>query len=88
MAPARRYRGATASEFRVDGDTLQRLRSLLEETRFEGLRAEYLPTRPGADLFEYVLIYEGRRVRTMDTAVPAALQPLIQLLNGLLAKAG
>ncbi|HEX9705323.1 MAG TPA: hypothetical protein VGA20_08770 [Gemmatimonadales bacterium] len=85
---ARLYRGANVSEFRVGGDTLQRLRSVLQEIRFEGLRAEYLPPRRGADLFEYVLIHGDRRVRTMDTAVPPDLQPLIQLLNGLLAKAG
>jgi hypothetical protein len=82
------YRRGAVSEFTVGGDTLERLRALLQTIRFDTLRAEYLPPRPGADLFEYVVIYKDRRIRTVDTAVPAELQPLIQLLSGLLNKTG
>ena len=42
-----------------------------------------MPARQGADLYEYVLIYRDRRIRTMDTAVPPELQPVLQLLSGL-----
>ena len=83
---ARLSRRGTAVDFTVSSDTLQQLRALLAAVDFAHLRAEYLPTRPGADLYEYVVIHEGRQVRTMDTAVPDALQPLLQLLSGLVAR--
>lgn len=85
---ARLYRRGAVSDFALGGDTLAQLRSLLQAIKFEALRSEYLPPRPGADLFEYVVVYGSRRVRAMDTAVPSELQPLIQLLNGLVAKSG
>ena len=82
---ARLARGTATIEFRVSPDTLEALRSLVGAARFDELRAEYLPPRQGADLFEYVVVCQRRRVRTMDTAVPPELEPLIRLLNGLLA---
>lgn len=82
------YRRGVISDFTVGGDTLAQLRSLLGKIRFDGLRSEYLPPRRGADLFEYVVVYGTHRVRAVDTAVPSELQPLIQLLNGLVAKSG
>jgi hypothetical protein len=80
---ARRYRRGAPTTFTVSGDTLTQLRQLLQGIRFDTLRAEYLPPRPGADLFEYVVVYAKRSIRTMDTAVPPELQPLIQLLSDL-----
>jgi hypothetical protein len=77
-------RGAVMSDFEMDADSLAQLRSLLESIEFSSLRAEYLPPRTGADLFEYVVVYRGRKVRTMDTAIPSELQPLISFLSGLL----
>ena len=76
-------RRGTAVDFTVGEDTLARLRSMVQRIAFDSLRDEYLPPRPGADLYEYVLVYGNRRIRTMDTAVPPELQPLIQVLSGL-----
>lgn len=78
-------RGAV-SDFTIGRDTLEQLRTLLQTTDFAALRAEYRPPRPGADLFEYIVVYENRQVRAVDTAVPPELLPLIQFFNGLLAK--
>jgi hypothetical protein len=75
-------RGAVA-DYQIGADTLQQLRALLERIDFRRMREEYLPPRRGADLFAYEVIYRDRRIRTMDTAVPPELQPLIQLLSGL-----
>lgn len=80
---ARCYRRGTPTAFTVSGDTLAQLRQLLQGIRFDTLQAEYLPPRPGADLFEYVVVYGNRRIRTMDTAVPPELQPLLQVLSDL-----
>jgi hypothetical protein len=81
-------RGATAIEVTVAADTLARLRTVLQGIRFDTLRSEYLPAQKGADLFEYEIIHNGRRVRTADTAIPPDLAPLITLLNGILRSAG
>jgi len=75
-------RGVTA-DFRVAPDTLTELRALIERVDFRAMREEYVPARRGADLYEYVVIYQDRRIRMMDTAIPAELQPLVQLLGGL-----
>ncbi|MGH7614904.1 MAG: hypothetical protein ACREMW_12795, partial [Gemmatimonadales bacterium] len=79
--------GAVASDYQVGADALTELRALLQRIDFRGMRDEYLPPRRGADQYEYVVIYEDRRIRTMDTAVPPELQPLIQLLSGLANRA-
>src|SRR2546422_2568896 len=67
----------------IGADMLERLKNLVQSVRFDTLRAEYRPSHPGADLFEYILTHRGRRVRLQDGAIPAELQPLIDLLNGL-----
>lgn len=78
------YTGAAqdSSTLAVGADTLGQLKSLLEGIRFDTLRADYRPSRAGADLFEYVITHRGRTVRCQDGAVPADLQPLITALNG------
>ena len=76
-------RRATRSQFNVDSDTMGQLRTVLEATGFLSLQREYLPERPGADLFEYILTYGSHTIRTKDLAVPEVLQSLIQLLNHL-----
>ncbi len=81
---SRRGRGGGAvADYQVGADTLTELRALLQRIDFRRMREEYLPLRRGADLFEYEVVYQDRRIRTMDTAVPPELQPLIQLLSGL-----
>lgn len=81
-------RRTARSEFTVDPAMLSQLQATAEQADFAKLRGEHLPARPGADLFEYVLIYKGNRVRTMDTAVPESLQPLLQLLNQVVESGG
>jgi hypothetical protein len=69
------------SEFTLDSDTINRLQALFEEAEFSQLRNEYLPSRQGSDLFEYVVTYKGHTVRMMDGAVPPSLQPILEALN-------
>lgn len=68
-------------EFILDGAEVGRMDALFDQAAFSQLRGEYLPSRQGNDLIEYVVTYKGHRVRTMDGAVPAALQPILQELN-------
>jgi hypothetical protein len=67
----------------VPADTLARLKGILQSIRFDALQAEYRPSQPGADRFEYVIEHRGHRVRVYDGAIPPELQPLIDVLNGL-----
>jgi hypothetical protein len=69
------------SEFSIDTDTMLRLQDLFSQADFSDLRSEYTPDRQVADVFEYVISYQGKRVRAMDTAVPPKLMPVIQALN-------
>ncbi len=75
-------------EFALERETLTQLQSLLDSAQFTRLSGEYLPSRPGADLFTYAITYRGHMVRTMDTAVPEALQPALDLLNQTVASHG
>lgn len=74
-------RRAQQYEFVLDDDTMNQLQTLLDNAEFSKLRGQYLPTRQGSDLFEYLITHNGHTVRTMDTTVPEALQPVLELLN-------
>jgi hypothetical protein len=76
------------SEFTLDGDTMSRLRALFEQAEFARLRKEYLPPRPGADLFEYVVAHKGHTVRTTDGDIPPSLQPILNALNEIVERQG
>ena len=76
-------RGQTR-ELVVDEPTLRELEATLVRASFPELEADYQPRRAGADLFEYAVTYAGKTVRARDTAVPDALQPVLQTLNRIL----
>ena len=73
------------SELTVDAAVMDQLRSLLDGMAFSKLRKQYLPSREGADLFDYVITYGDHTVQTKDTAIPEALQPLIELLDRIIS---
>jgi hypothetical protein len=75
-------------EFVLDRDTINELQTLLDNAEFSKLGKEYLPSHQGSDLFEYVVSYKGHTVRTMDTAVPEALWPVLELLNQIIESGG
>ena len=81
-------RKAEHYEFVLDCDTVNQLQALFDDAEFSKLRREYLPSRQGSDLFEYVVTYKGHTVRTMDTAVPEALWPVLELLNQIIESGG
>lgn len=79
-------RRQTSMDFTLVPDTLEQLRTLVEGAPVDRLRAEYAPPRGGADMFEYVVTFRGKRIRCVDTTIPPELQPLVQLLNGLASR--
>jgi len=74
-------RSAQQYQFVLDRDTMNELETFLDNAEFSKLHGQYLPPRRGSDLFEYVIACRGHTVRTVDTAVPEALQPVLELLN-------
>lgn len=85
---ARVIRGGTTSELVVDKATMQELQRALDDAQFTTLNSRYMPAQAGADLFEYSITYAGHTVQTADTAIPEALQPVIQILNTIVGQAG
>ena len=75
-------------EFTISRDTMDRLMSALNSAEITKLRSEYLPSRKGSDLMEYLVTYRGHQVRTMDTAVPDSLWPVLELLNQIVESGG
>ena len=71
----------TQTEFKLDGDTMNRLETSLTDAKFTKLKKDYLPSRQGGDLIEYTITYSGHTVRMMDTTVPETIQPILNLLN-------
>ena len=72
----------------VPQDTLAQLKQVIEGIKFDTLREEYQPpaAERGADRFEYVIACRGRRVKMHEGSVPPDLQPLIDLLNGVVRR--
>jgi len=68
-------------EFVLPQGTLDQLKAAFDKAEFAKLNSEYLPARKGNDQIEYSVSYRGRTVRTMDTAIPDALQPVLELLD-------
>jgi hypothetical protein len=68
-------------EFVLDQKSLEQLLQQLDQAKFSEFEREYLPTNTCCDLIEYTITYKGHTVRTMDTAVPEPLQPILGSLN-------
>ena len=73
-------------EFTLSDPTLTQLTAALDRADFPALQESYEPKSAGADRFEYAITYRGKTVRARDGAVPDALQPALQILNGILAR--
>ena len=81
-------RGVVRHELVVDQLTMDQLHARLDAAHFFGLGFGVSSVRRGADLIEYRTTFKGHSVRTMDTAVPPGLLPVLELLNGLLDSRG
>ena len=79
------------AEFTLTNTELEGLKTLIEQANFLKLNANYLPGSPIADAFEYAITYytqDGERhtVKTMTTAIPDVLGPLINELNEIVTR--
>lgn len=77
-------RDGSQQVFQLPPADLAELQDALEAADFPSLKAKYLPEFPVSDGFTYTLTHRNKTVVTADGAVPAALEGLIALLNGLI----
>jgi hypothetical protein len=81
-------RRTTRTTFIVPADQFRQLGTTFASANFTSLHAEYIPAPGGADQTVYVVTYNGQMVRTADSAVPAALRPVLDLLNQIIETNG
>ena len=77
-------RKETVASVTIPDETMRQLRFSLERANFPLLGDTYPAPREGADYFTYTVTYAGMTVVTEDTGIPAALAPVIQILNGII----
>ena len=75
------------SEFDLDEATLKKIYAAFQTAGFASIAEDSMPKGVVADAFNYTLTYQGRTVKTADSAVPKAMQPLLEILNPLVNSA-
>ena len=76
-------RHGTTSTITIDQAVMDRLRRALLEIEFDKLVVDDSPRR-GGDAYEYAITYRNRTLRARETALPGALRPIVELLDGIL----
>jgi hypothetical protein len=72
----------TASrEILFNQSDLEGISAVFEAAQFSALEGNFTSLRGGADLMQYSIRYQGRRVNTEDTAIPPSLEPVIQEMD-------
>ena len=74
----------TSREIRLNKSDLERVSTIVDKAQFAMFEGNYTSPRGGADLMQYSINYRGSTVNTEDTAVPPALEPVIEEMNRIL----
>jgi hypothetical protein len=76
----------TASrEILLNQSDLEQISALFDTAQFLTLEGNYTSRRGGADFLQYSISYKGKTVNTEDTAIPAALEPVIKEMDRILS---
>lgn len=75
-------------QFTIDQNTTNQLIAKLDQAGFSTLGKEYLPADTCCDLIEFIITYKDHTIRTMDTAIPETLQPVLDALNAIIETKG
>ncbi len=75
------------TEFNLTTDELNQLQVALRDASFASIPEDSVPKQLAPDEFSYTVTYANHTVKTSDTAMPSKLQPVIQALNAVIAKA-
>ena len=68
-------------EIPINQTEIETISSLFDKAQFSMLENNYTSRRGGVDFIHYTISYHGKMVNTEDSAVPPALQPVIDELN-------
>ena len=75
---------AVNTEGHLNQTDLERIGNRFSESKFSSMDGNYTSRRGGADLMQYTISFGGKTVHTEDTAIPPALQPIIEEMNRIL----
>ena len=75
-------------QFTIDQNTTNQLIAKFDQAGFSTLIKEYLPADTCCDLIEFIITYKDHTIRTMDTAIPETLQPVLDALNEIIETKG
>jgi hypothetical protein len=78
--------GKTNTELTLNQTELERIGALFTTAKYSDLEINYTSGRGGADLLHYSVNYHGKTVHTEDTAIPLALQPILDEMNQILSR--
>jgi hypothetical protein len=71
-------------EFDLNADEAKKLDDALRAANLASIPENSAPKLLVPDELSYRVIYQGRTIRTSDTAMPAQLQPVLALLDGII----
>ena len=66
---------------------IEHISELFNRAQFPMLQTNYPASRGSADLIQYSVSYHGKTVTTEDSAIPPALQPVIDEMNRIVQNA-
>ena len=75
-------------EITLNQTEMDQIAALIDASRFSQLQGNYTSRRGGADLIQYSISYRGKTVKTEDSAIPPALQPVIDELDRIVSQSG
>jgi len=73
------------TEGRLNQTDLERIGSIFAESKFSSLEGNYTSRHDGVDIIQYTISFGGKTVHTEDTAIPPALQPIIEEMDRILS---
>jgi hypothetical protein len=75
----------TSREIQLNQSELEQISQVFAAAQFTALEGNYTSLRGGADFMQYSISYKGKTVNTEDTAIPPALEPVIEEMNRILS---
>ena len=75
----------TSREIQLNRSEREQISHIFEAAQFTALEGNYTSPRGGADFMQYSISYKGKTVNTEDTAIPPALEPVIEEMNRILS---
>jgi hypothetical protein len=75
----------TSREIQLNQSELEQISHVFEAARFTALEGNYTSPRGGADFMQYSISYKGKTINTEDTAIPPAMEPVIEAMNRIMS---